>query len=62
MNSEKLEELRIAGNLRIPNVFLDSVKEVGLFVVVWSKDHIVDNSLEYLWLLAEILAWGWETH
>lgn len=51
MNGEELEELCIERDLRIANVFVDSVEEIGLFVVVRCEDDIVDNALQDLGML-----------
>lgn len=52
MNSEELKELCVERYLGVAGVFVDSVKEVGLLVVVWCEDDIVDDALKDLDLLA----------
>ena len=47
-NGEEFEELGIERNLGVSGIFVDTVEEIGLFVVVWSEDYIVDDSLEDL--------------
>lgn len=48
MDGKEFEELCIERDLIDSSVFLDAVKEVGLFVVVGGEDNIVDNSLQDL--------------
>jgi hypothetical protein len=48
VDCEELEKLCVEGNLVDPSVFLYTVEEVGLLVVVGGEDDIVDNSLEDL--------------
>lgn len=48
MNGKELEELGIEWDLRISSIFVDSVKEIGLFIVVGREDYIVDDSLQDL--------------
>lgn len=42
---EKLEELGIGRYLGVAGVFVDTVKKVGLFVVVGCENDIVDDPL-----------------
>jgi hypothetical protein len=51
MDGEELQKLSIEVDLSIPGVFMDSVKEVGLFVIIWSENDIVDDALENLNML-----------
>ena len=52
VNGEQFEELGLERNLLDAGVFVDSVEEVGLFVVVRGEDNIVDDSLKGLKKLA----------
>lgn len=52
MNSEQLEQLCVKRDLLQSGVFVDTVKEVGLLVVVRGKDNVVDTSLKDLGSLA----------
>ena len=45
MDCEELKELSVERDLRIAGIFVDSVEEIGLFVVVGGEDDIVDDSL-----------------
>ena len=48
MNGEELEKLGFEGYLGIARISLNPMKEVGLFVVVWGKDDVEDDSLQNL--------------
>lgn len=52
MNCEEFKELSFKRNLRVSGISVYTVEEIGLFVVVGSKDDIVDDSLEDLGMLA----------
>ena len=45
VDGEELEELRLKRDLAVAGITEDAVEEVGLFVVVWSEDHVVNDSL-----------------
>jgi hypothetical protein len=47
-NCELFQELSFHGHERVAAVFLNAVEEIGLFIVVWSEDDIVDDALESL--------------
>ena len=49
MYREELQKLGVEVNLAISRVFVDSMKEIGLFVVVRGEDGIVDDALQNLW-------------
>ena len=59
MNGEEFKELCIERDLVDSGVFLYTVEEVGLFVVVGGKDYIVDDSLQDLRKLENIVKAGW---
>lgn len=48
MNGEELEELSIGRDLRVSSVLVNTVEEVGLFIIVRSEDNIVNDSLQDL--------------
>jgi hypothetical protein len=48
VNGEEPKELGVEGYLGVTCIFVDSVKEVGLLIVVGREDYIVDDSLEDL--------------
>jgi hypothetical protein len=48
VDGKKFEELSIERYLSITDVFLHTVEEVGLFVVVGSEDNVVNDSLQDL--------------
>ena len=52
VNGEQSEKLGLERNLLDSRVFVDSVEQVGLFVVVRGEDNIVDDSLKGLKRLA----------
>lgn len=52
MNGEELEELCVERDLLESGVFVDSVEEIGLFVVIWGEDNVVDSPLQDLTSLA----------
>lgn len=54
MDGEELEKLGVQGDLRIPGVAVDSVKEVVLFVVVGCQDDEVDYALEDLVIVCQL--------
>ena len=54
VNGKQLKKLGFEGNLRVPRIAVDSVEEVGLFIIVGGEDHVVDGSLEYLCGLAPV--------
>lgn len=45
MHCKEPEKLCIKGNLRVPTVSVDSVKKIGLFIIIRCKDDIVNNPL-----------------
>ena len=52
VDCEELEELGIESYLGVSGVSVNAMEEVGLFVVIWSENDIVDDSLEDLGTLA----------
>jgi hypothetical protein len=52
VNGEELQKLGIKRYLSIAGILVDSVKEIGLFIVVRSEDNVVDDSLQALERLA----------
>jgi hypothetical protein len=55
VNGEELEELGVEWYLGISGISVNTVEEVGLFVVVGSEDDIVYDSLQDLEKLAYII-------
>ena len=47
-DGKELEEGGFSGDEGISGVEIDTVKKVGLFIVVWGKDYVVDHSLQNL--------------
>ncbi len=45
---EELEELRVKWDLLEAGIFVNAVKEVGLFIVIRSENNIVYSSLQDL--------------
>lgn len=47
-DGEEFEELGVKRHFVISTILLDTVEEVGLFIIVWGQDNIVDDSLQNL--------------
>ena len=54
MDGEKLDKLCIERNLLQAGVFVNAMEEVGLFVVVWGEDNVVNRSLKDLNISADV--------
>lgn len=48
VDGEQLQELGVEGYLRVAGIFVDSVEEVRLLIIVRGQDYIVDDSLKNL--------------